>query len=211
MRNILSALVAAILATIFFSSAAMAQGKVMKDENGFFVSKSAPVDTGVVLEEGLHLTTSQLQEVMNGGRIVTKSSVSEVWGQYYLYRTYTTAVQEEIQEVGKVVKRVSVDKKQVEEKFNPLLPSASLYVILMLLSNFLIRRGSNTALALALAAAAAALAAPPFAVALAAAAAVVAVVAADPTITSAEVKISNKATIIGIVAMVTLVMIGLVN
>jgi hypothetical protein len=172
----------------------MAQEKVMKDSEGkYFIQKmvTPPVDTGVVLEEGLNLTPSELREVMNGGKAATQYTTSQVWGRYYLYRILTSHVTEVIQKEGNTIQRVEVDKKEVKEKFNPLLPLASLYVISMLLSNLFVRRGSSVAAAVAIAA--------------------ISVAVAIPSRTSTEVKIGNWATMIGIMAMLLLLAIGLVN
>lgn len=215
MRNIFSTFIATILAAFFFSSAAMAQGKVMKDSEGnYFVQKMVmpPVDTGAVLEEGLNLTPRKLREVMNGDELVTKFTTSEVWGRYYLYRVRTIEVKEVVQLEGDVVKRVKTDKKEVLENFNPLLLLASLYVILMILSNLLMRRGSNAFVV----AAAAFVVAVVVAGAAAGAAFVVAFVAAFVAFVAAdappsEVKISNWATVIGVLAMALIMGILLAN
>ncbi len=144
MRNTLFTTLVAILVSFFFSSAAMAQEKVFKLPNGYFVAVERgrvvlSGDTGVVIQRGIELMPPELQKVMGGGTLVTKSNTTEVWGRYYLYRIQITQVTEVVQREGDVIKRVEVNKKEAVEKFNPLLPLALFYAIMMVCTTILTR------------------------------------------------------------------------
>jgi hypothetical protein len=129
----------------FFSSAAMAQGKVIMDEGGYYIQKIVipPVDTGVVVEKGINLTTSELQDVMSGGRIVTRSASTETWGRYYLHRIHHINVTEVVELRDGVVKRVTVDERKVEERPYIIFPLIGICSLSMIISNILVRRQSS--------------------------------------------------------------------
>jgi hypothetical protein len=137
-------LFAAIIFSLFFSSAVMAQGKVMEGPGGtFYVQKEQvpPKETGVILARGIALSNSQLAYVMEGGYIVTEPRIiAASWGCYYFCRFTMTQVQWVIRREGDQIKEVRVDRMEGGKYFNPLLPVVAIYLSCLIFLNIVTRR-----------------------------------------------------------------------